>query len=251
MARRVPVYKFGPPPGARKAIRPLIKNRLLSVEREILPEMKQIMLEYMQDTVLLTLASTKIKKRSGRMFATLRAGPRVTGAGVDSLTGTYYGSGAAKIHEYGGTIRPVKAKALAIPMPAALRADGTPKLSGPLAWKRRHNTFIYRNKSTRRAYIVYKKPSGGLTFLYRLVDKVTIKPQLGLRKTHERRLGSLMREWGNLVVAGMKSIDVYKYVTHPNRPQPFRVSGFRRALRPISVSLSVVDSFVDSIDEDQ
>jgi hypothetical protein len=227
----IPLYKFGVPASTRKALSSLMNHKLLQVEAQVIPEMRRAMLDYMEDTVLQTIATTKIKQRSGRLFKSLREGSRVKGTTINSLEGTYFSNEYAYKHEYGAIITPTVAQVLTLPLDAALRADGTPKLKGPKSW-RRFGTFSYTSKKTGRGYLAYKNAKGELVLLYVFVDRVKINAQLGLRKNHNASLGELVRAWGDIIVEGMHSIDLMDVIANPKKKQPFRVSTVRRLVRP-------------------
>lgn len=79
----------------------------------------------------------------------------------------------AKIHEFGGEIRPTKQQALTIPLPAAKTASGA--LKAPAReWG---NTFIVKTKNGEA--IIAQKNGNSLIPLFALKKKVTIPPRLG------------------------------------------------------------------------
>jgi hypothetical protein len=83
-----------------------------------------------------------------------------------------------KTHEFGGVLRPVRASALTVPLPPALKADGTPKRESARHWP---NTFIYTSKNGHR--LIAHLVDDQLENLYVLKDEVRIPPRLGLHDT--------------------------------------------------------------------
>jgi hypothetical protein len=125
-----------------------------------------------------------------------RGGVRVFGTTLRSLRGHIIGPTYILAQEEGAIIRPVIAKALAIPLPAALRPDGSPKLPSPRSWQNLKRTFIYKSKRNGRAYIAYKNNAGGLTLLYSLVDEVEIKAKNALARAWGKNSDDLIRAFG-------------------------------------------------------
>lgn len=119
-----------------------------------------------------------LSRRSGALVDAIVNSVTVKGTTFQTIEGTI---GAdvkyAAIQEFGGTIKP-KGKYLAIPLPAALNANGTPKKAGPREWK---NTFVAMSKNGN--LIIFLKEGAGITPLYVLKTSVTIPPRLGMRKT--------------------------------------------------------------------
>jgi hypothetical protein len=141
---------------------------------------------------------------AGRVSATMLSGQRLnrrTGALARSITGRgelYKGQPAmrvgvfrgpalayAGIQEYGGVIKPKKAKALAIPVGPALTPAGVPRFSGP---REKAGLVFVRFRGGNAIGGLFDKASlaaadglkGALLF-YLLVEKVTIRGQHYLR----------------------------------------------------------------------
>ena len=151
-------------------------------------------------------ASAKLASRKGA--AGLRGAffYRVTGSTLSNLklvkgnTSRY-----AVTHELGtvgagGTlpdIVPKRARALTVPLKAAMTASGVPREPSARHWP---DTFIL--PATRAAnrdtfgWIVQDRGGGDLVFLYRLARRVSIPPRLGMLATHkgqeERRAGDIL-----------------------------------------------------------
>jgi hypothetical protein len=221
VANKEPIFSFKIPDTARAAFAPLVKNKLLATERRIVPAMKQAMLNFMEDVVTDTLNTTQLTHKTGSLAKSLYQGIKVRGTSLSNLEGIYRGEHYARIHEYGGTIRPTNAEVLTLPLPAALRPDGTPKLKGPRSWKR-FGTFSYTSKKNGQGYLAYKNKSGKLVLLYIYVDLVRIKPKLGLRKMHTASLGGLLNVWGEIIVNEMVNLDLMAIVDNPDRPAVYR-----------------------------
>lgn len=131
--------------------------------------------------------------------------------GLEQLHGMrlvkYSTSRYAKIHEFGGVIRPVKGRYLTVPLRAAMTPSGVPRMPNARAWP---DTFVYNDRyghlfiaqdPNRQARLVAaaegyaRLPRGTkkkLILLYMLVDQVTIPPRLRMRETH-RSHGELRR----------------------------------------------------------
>jgi hypothetical protein len=116
--------------------------------------------------------------RSGRAMKSIGESIKVTGSQLHDVTGGIGGVGYLRTHEHGATIKPKTKKYLAIPLPAALNSNGTPKRKGPRDWD---NTFIGTSKKGN--LLIFRKEGAGIVPLYVLVKQVTIKPRLGMGDT--------------------------------------------------------------------
>lgn len=113
------------------------------------------------------------------------------GKQISLVKGTY--SFYGHLHEKGtvgagGTlpdIVPKRARALTIPLKAAMTPSGVPREVKARDWK---DTFFLslRKGGKTIGYIVRDKGGGELEFLYRLALKVAIPPRLGMVMRHER-----------------------------------------------------------------
>lgn len=147
--------------------------------------------------------------RTGRGYRQMLGGVRVFGTSFNNLRGYIVGPSYMRAHEEGATIVPVRAKALTIPLPPALKADGTPKLPGPRSWQNVLDTFIYRSKKTGRAYIAYRNRTGGLTLLYVLVSEVQLRTHKGwLSRAFNKQKPALMEAVGQAMLFEMSSVDL-------------------------------------------
>jgi hypothetical protein len=186
MAERLQIVRSQIPAGAITAFRRLSRSDVL--ERLTAPKFAAAFEEW-----LITVARTAaadFPARSGRGRQALMASARVRGGRTyDSIRGYFLVPSNVAVPEYGATVRPKKATKLAIPLPAALHPDGSPKRRGPLSWKPL-GTFVYKSGKTGRSYIAYKNRKG-LVLLYLLVDKAEIPGGRYIRSAFDRMLPQL------------------------------------------------------------
>lgn len=99
-------------------------------------------------------------------------------------------------------IVPKRAKALTIPLKAAMTPSGNPRKVKARDWE---NTFILslRKGGNTIGYIVRDKGGGELEFLYRLARKVAIPPRLGMLMRHERGRAKTVDE---ILAAAMEAL---------------------------------------------
>lgn len=90
-------------------------------------------------------------------------------------------------------ITPKRARYLTIPLDAALTESGLPKRGLRTAgdWIRSEGAFFFRS-STEKLYLARETESGEIELLFRLVRKVQLYPRLGMARTAERLLPSLV-----------------------------------------------------------
>jgi len=119
-----------------------------------------------------------LSRRSGDLIQSIKDSVRVTGTTLATVEGGIGGAFYLRTHEYGATIRPKKAKYLAIPLPEALNANGTPKLASLRPWK---NTFVKPSKAGN--LLIFQKRGRHIVPLYVLKKEVKIRPRLGLGET--------------------------------------------------------------------
>ena len=179
--------------------RPIPHAQLPGYIRELLPKRKERLLEAGEQALkeYMDAVAQEMGKRTGTPYApgAQPAGlQRRSGRAHEALT-TYKTKeiaggaeakftvpGYLKAHEYGAIIRARHAKYLAIPLPAALNADGTPKHFRARAWDR---TFII--KSRRGNLLVVRRTGRGRYENLYLLRKTTIIPaELGMRRTMYR-----------------------------------------------------------------
>lgn len=122
-------------------------------------------------------------RRSGNTMRAVADSVRVQGSKLSDVQGMIGGPVYLRIHEYGGTIRPKRAKYLAIPLPEALDSRGVPKRRGPRDWK---NTFVAKSKKGN--LLIFQKRGKDIVPLYALKSEVRIPARLGMKKTLEAGL---------------------------------------------------------------
>jgi hypothetical protein len=135
-------------------------------------------------------------------------GVRAFGSRIGNVRGYILGPSYIKAHEEGATITPQNARALAIPLPAAQRPDGSPKLPGPRSWQNIQKTFIYKSKRTGNGYIAYKN-GDSLVLLYVLVDQVTLSRYKGfLSSSFDLRKPDVIEAFGQAMLFEMSLVDL-------------------------------------------
>lgn len=144
----------------------------------------------------------------GLLFASIKAtssGSRLT---------LQASAAGANVHQYGATIRPKSAKALAIPLTIEAKRIGSPKQNHfprPL--------FVYRPGPGRNAFLAERKGKRAkLVLQYVLLKQVTIpaRKYLGFSRQTLSRMGRIVAEAGSRWAAG-------RFQTAVTRP--FRVIG--------------------------
>lgn len=154
-----------------------------------MPVLKKEMTTYLESTALAmkqrhstpwpggTGAKT-LSRRSGAGMRSLIDGIKVEGTTYENLKGRITGLPYLRTHEFGATIRPKKGKYLTVPLPAALKSDGTPIKSSARDWQ---NTFVIKSKKGN--LLIVRREGKDIVPLYVLKESVTIQPRLGLQET--------------------------------------------------------------------
>lgn len=126
---------------------------------------------------------TKLATRTGKLMRELRRGGVVTGGPrIKDVEGRItIDAPGARINEYGGTIRPREGNYVFVPLPAALKSDGTPKKLNPRQWS---DTFIAESRNGN--LLLFRRLGRKLEPLYALKPQVKIRPRLGLVKQMKR-----------------------------------------------------------------
>lgn len=185
------------------------KGRLaVGAENRMAAKMREQLRDILRQVVLDARTDGSLPYRTGRSFRTMLGGARAFGTRFSNIRGHIIGPGYIKLMEEGGTIYPTQASALSIPLEAALRPDGTPKLPGPRSWQNILKTFIYKSKNTGRLYIAYKGANGRLTLLYLLVDEAEFQSRRFLRKAWQQRTDDLMRAFGSILLEEFDRVDL-------------------------------------------
>ena len=127
-------------------------------------------------------ARAALNVRSGALARSF--GALVTGVSFADLRATVYtDSPYARLQEHGGTVRPKNAKALTIPMEAALTAGAGVTRGGARSFGFTE-TFIGHDKDG-NAFIFRRLEGDDVEPLFRLVPQVTVPARLGFFRTWE------------------------------------------------------------------
>lgn len=118
-----------------------------------------------------------LRRRSGRAIRSIIDSVSVRGSGINNIVGVIGGIGYLRIHEYGGTIHAKNARYLTIPLPPALRPDGTPIMARARDWP---NTFVITSKAGNK--LIVQRNGKELIPLYLLKQSVRIPARLGMRR---------------------------------------------------------------------
>lgn len=123
----------------------------------------------------------RLNKRTGRMVKSIYRSVSVVQRN-EEVIGTIGGNLSARTHEFGATIRPKRAKMLAIPLPGALSARGAPIRPKPRDWP---NLFIIKSKKGN--LLLVRKVSGRIVPMYYLTKgPVKIPKRLGMQATLDK-----------------------------------------------------------------
>ena len=188
---------------------PLLRAKMSRrAETRMARRMRAALRRALTDTIRFAYIDGSGPFRTGRSKRKLLNGVRSFGTTFNGLRGHVMGPVSIAAHENGSTIKPKNAKALAIPLPDALRADGTPKLPGPNSW-RITGSFIYKSRKTGRAYIARKNVDGKLVLLYALVDEVKLSKYKGfISKSWSKRAPEMLQEFGNIMMQEISSVNL-------------------------------------------
>lgn len=188
-------------------------------ETEMARRMREELRLMLEQIIIDAARDGSFPSRTGKALAATRGGARSFGSTFNGMRGHIVGPAYLKLLEEGGTLLPTQAEALTIPMEAALRADGTPKLPGPRSWQNVQKTFIYKSKKTGRAYIAYKGNEGKLVLLYMLIEAAEFRGRRFLANAWDRRKSQLVNEFGQIMMAEISRIDLLSIarVTHKGR----------------------------------
>lgn len=195
----------------------LTKNPLTRrVEASMTRSMREALLAAFVDVIHDARRDGSMPMRTGAAYRKLLIGGRAFGTTFASLRGHIIGPDYIVAHQRGTLITPNEAPQLAIPMPAALRPDGTPKLPGPRSW-RIHGSFVYFSKRTQRGYIA-RNVQGRLELLYAFVDEAQLKKHKGfIDQPWARQLPKLFNAFGLIFQNTIESIDPDVFVTAGDR----------------------------------
>lgn len=224
MARmsNVRVWSIDPGSVAEEIYRPLLSAKGVSgrAQQRISRQLRMGIQIALQDMV------TDIEAQgfggSGQAVAAMRKGIRVFGTSFGSLRGHILGPGYILAHERGTKITPKNGDWLAIPLPAALRPDGTPKLPRPIMWKNVVDSFTWKSKKTGRVYIVYRK-GRGLVLLYALVEEVQLTKWKGfLSRAWARQEPELAQYYMRAMLHEFDQVDLLNMARVKTTPKTYR-----------------------------
>lgn len=211
MANNVHVLDLDIGPLAASVYGPLLRSRGISgraqtrIARKLRVAIKQVLTETLQRAYL----DGSAPNRTGRSKRIMMNGVRAFGTSFASLRGYIVGPAYIAAHENGATILPKRARQLTIPLPPALRADGSPKLPSPNSWRNVLNTFIYKSKKTGNAYIAYKNTNDDLVLLYVFVDSAQLSKYTGfLSNSFDKSKPDLLAALGSALLFEMSQVDL-------------------------------------------
>lgn len=164
--------------------------------------------------------------RTGNAYRKLLAGGRVFGTTFASIRGHILGPDYIVAHQRGTLIVPKEAEQLAIPLPAALRPDGTPKLPGPRSWMM-HGSFVFKSKKTGRGYIA-RNVGGRLELLYSFVDEAQLRKHKGfIDRPWSKQLIKLYTAFGLIFQKTVEDTDPDVFVAAGEKKSNTKVRGRR------------------------
>lgn len=148
-----------------------------------------------------------LRRRTGMLTQSQKV--VVVGETMQALRGTYTIGGGlvkyARLHEEGGVVRPVRAKFLAIPLPAAQTAAGVSRAVSPRDFK---DTFIAKGVIFQRQGRKPSKKTAGaaprIVPLFVLKRQVKIEPRLGALATFKADEPARRRFLGDAVRAALR-----------------------------------------------
>lgn len=124
----------------------------------------------------------RLSRRSGRAQRSIMESVRVFGGKtLESVGGEIGGVGYLRIHEFSGTVKARRSKYLTIPLPAALRANGTAIKPRARDWP---NTFVITSKKGNK--LIVQRRGKEIVPLYVLKTEVRIPARLGMRARIQR-----------------------------------------------------------------
>lgn len=204
---RVKVFSVDLSAATERAFGRLRKAKGFSLRSQ--QRMAQEMREAIERRLENVIMDSSFPVRTGRSQRNSSA--RAFGASFNVMRGHIIGPANIKVLNDGAEINPQDGEYLAIPFGEALRADGTPKLPGPLSWKNIRNTFIYKSKKTGERYVAYKRGDGDdstVVCLYVLIEMASVKPRRFMDKAWRNQSSALGREFGNIMVSEISRIDL-------------------------------------------
>ncbi len=120
------------------------------------------------------------------------------GSGQATLTGQGY----ARLQEFGGVIRPVRARALTIPTALNVGADGLPKYKSAAALRGLGRTILVTTK--RGQFVIMVREGGEYRPMWILRQSVRIPARLGFYRAWRSRDAARRRQLRSSVAAAIK-----------------------------------------------
>jgi len=142
-------------------------------------------------------SSNSLSRRSGELVSSILNGVRVDKTfSAGGMVGYIYGNEYTRAHENGVTLSAHGARYLAIPLPTALNANGTPIHSNPRDWP---NTFV--GVSRLGNLLIFMRQGAEIIPLYVLKTSVVLRPRLGIAELSKSNLPYFMDRVANTVAA--------------------------------------------------
>jgi hypothetical protein len=177
---------------ARKQLLAQIKRQLWRTKNTVVSRMIK---EHMSGPT----GPSSVSVRSGQLRRSLDGTVATWSGEKKMMLVMFFGGGVpyARIHEYGGTITPKRAKNLAVPVGAAKTRAGVARYSGPTSIFAALKFIL--NKKTGKKLLV-RAGRGPLEVLFVLVPSITLPPRLNFGKT--------FAEEATKVVTAIKEIQI-------------------------------------------
>jgi len=173
-----------------------------SVRRELHDMKNRVRSRMVKEHMSGPTGPSSVRARSGQLRRALDGTIATWGNENKMQLVMFFGGGVpyARVHEYGGTILPKRAKNLAIPVGAALTRAGVSKTAGPQAiWAMLK--FI-KSKKTGKKLLVNRFSKGKLDVWFVLVPSITLPPRLNFGNTFQQEAEATMRNLRAIRIKG-------------------------------------------------
>ena len=174
-------------------------ERLKPPSEKVTQALKSWTLYYLEPEIQKNLAGKVLHRRTGHLASRVQLPVVSLAKGGSKVSIQTRDVPYAFIHEYGGTIRPVRAKALTIPLPAAMTRAGVVRKSAR-EWD---NTWL-SVKNGKDAVICHTTASGKVEPLFVLKRKVVIKASAWASKAVNATVKHLDKELTNIIGEDIK-----------------------------------------------
>lgn len=134
-----------------------------------------------------------LKVRTGALLNSVKKDVYEEGGAVVGEVGTE-GVPYARIHEFGGTIRPKNAQNLTIPTDVNRRADGTPKMSI-------QDVFATKKAFIAKGVVFLKKGAGNIEPMFILKKSVTIPARPYIQPALAAKKDKILKDFGLFLIA--------------------------------------------------